>query len=124
MGYLMAVQECLAAVVGSENSRELSVAPCLEYQSAHREGMMPAAALEKWEVGCLAPHVSTQGIKLPALEWAGLRKPREGAPSNLLTHIASAGCSSPPTRQEGSQHLGVHQRTYLCLETIVVGKEV
>lgn len=84
---------------------------------------MPAAALEKGEVGCLAPHVSTQGIKLSALEWARLREPREGAPSNLLTHLASAGCSSPPARQEGSQRLGVHQRTHLCLETVVVGKE-
>ena len=75
------------------------------------------------ESGVPVSHVSTQGIKLSALEWAGLRKSREGTSSNLLTHTASAGRSSPPTRREGSQHFGGHQKTY-CLETAVVGKEV
>lgn len=120
----MAVRECLATSVGSENSRELSVAPCLEYQSAHREGHDACRGLEEMGSGVPGSHVSTQGIKLSVLEWAGLRKPREGTWSNLLTHTASAGHFSPPTRQEGSQHFGGHQRTYLCLETVVVGKEV
>ena len=124
MGYLMAVRECLATSVGSENSRELSVAPCLEYQSAHRDGHDACRGLKEMESGVPVSHVSTQGIKLSALEWAGLRKPREGASSNLLTHTASAGRSSPQTRQEGSQHFGGHQKTYLFSETVVVGKEV
>lgn len=66
-GYLMAVHECLAASVGSENSRELSVTPCLEYQSAHREGHDACSSLG--EMGSGVPgspcqHTGNQAVCL------------------------------------------------------------
>lgn len=72
---------------------------------------MPAAALERRGSGVPGPHVSTQGIKLSALEWARLRSLGRCS-SNLLTHLASAGCY-PPARQEGSQRLSSPENTPL-----------
>ena len=53
------------------------------------------------ESGVPVSHVSTQGIKLSALEWAGLRKSREGTSSNLLTLLQQ---DALPLQQGGRAH--------------------
>lgn len=36
-------------------------------------GLIPAATLEGWDVGCLTARASREGIKPSAMAWAGLR---------------------------------------------------